>query len=416
MEVKPGYKRTDAGVVPEDWQATTIGEVCKTSSGTTPARSLHDRYYRGGDTHWVKTLDLNNSEIITTDERVTPAALDETSLKVYPAGTVLIAMYGGFLQIGRTGILRVPAAVNQAITAVQSKSDVMLPEFLIALLNYRVSYWKAVASSSRKDPNITSRDIKAFPVAYPSVSEQRAIATALGDVDALLASLDQLVTKKRDLKQAAMQQLLTGQTRLPGFDGEWSRVRAGEVGTFRGGSGFPTNLQGATSGDHPFFKVSDMNHEDNAVFMVTANNWITESVRRRIGATCFPEGSIVFAKVGAAVFLERKKILQRPSCLDNNMAGFMSVCDRVDVRFLHFAFLNTKLSSFVSTTALPSLNGTVLAQVELLLPPLEEQVAIAGVLSDMNAEIAALEERRDKTKLLKEGMMQELLTGRTRLV
>ena len=98
----------------ERWNVATIGELCELSSGTTPARNRHARYYQNGTINWVKTLDLNNSLIKVTDEKVTDQALNETSLKVFPVGTVLVAMYGGFRQIGRTGLLGTPAAVNQA--------------------------------------------------------------------------------------------------------------------------------------------------------------------------------------------------------------------------------------------------------------------------------------------------------------
>ena len=170
MEVKPGYKQTKVGVIPEDWKVSTLGAMAQTSSGTTPARALQDRYYRNGTIAWVKTLDLNNSDLVATSERVTELALKETCLRVYPVGTVLVAMYGGFQQIGRTGLLRLPAAVNQAITAIQLKGDTLISEYLLGTLNYRVGYWRGVASSSRKDPNISSQDIRNFPIAYTSTT------------------------------------------------------------------------------------------------------------------------------------------------------------------------------------------------------------------------------------------------------
>ena len=111
-----------------------------------------------GNVPWVKTLDLNNSEIHFTDERVTQAALSETSLQLYPAGSVLVAMYGGYNQIGRTGLLSIPAAVNQALTAIRPDPRKLNSGYLLRVLNYRIDYWKSVASSSRKDPNITGKD------------------------------------------------------------------------------------------------------------------------------------------------------------------------------------------------------------------------------------------------------------------
>ncbi|MGA0588155.1 restriction endonuclease subunit S [Dyella sp. KRB-257] len=238
----------------------------------------------------------------------------------------------------------------------------------------------------------------------------------MSDSDALIESLEQLIAKKRQIKQGTMQVLLTGKQRLPGFAGRWERVRAGDVGSFRGGNGFPIAFQGDVLGDYPFFKVSDMNNDGNETFMSNSNNWISERAKRRLGATVFPEGSIIFAKVGAAVFLERKKILAKPSCIDNNLAAFVLDRSRAEIRFVHHALLETKFGSLVSTTALPSLNGAVLSQIPLELPPLAEQEAIAEFLSDMDTELAELETRLAKTRQLKQGMMQELLTGRIRLV
>ncbi|EEC31385.1 type I restriction modification DNA specificity domain protein [Burkholderia pseudomallei 576] len=254
-------------------------------------------------------------------------------------------------------------------------------------------------------------------IPFPQIPEQSAIATALSDVDALLSSLEALIAKKHDIKQAAMQQLLTGKTRLPGFEGEWRHISAGELGYFRGGTGFPIAFQGEREGTYPFYKVSDMNNEGNKTFMVAANNWVSDDARRVIGATVFAPGSIVFAKVGAAVFLERKRILSKPSCIDNNMAAYVIDETKASVPFIHAQLLAKRFGDLVATTALPSLNGKVLAAMPLYVPSsIAEQIAIAEVLSDMDAELAALEARRDKTRLLKQGMMQELLTGKTRLV
>jgi type I restriction enzyme S subunit len=238
MEVRLGYEQIELEAVPTGWNLDCLGNLCGTSSGTTPPRSAAERYYRNGTIYWVKTTDLTNSDISVTEELVTKTALDETSLRVYPIGTVLVAMYGGFNQIGRTGLLKVPAAVNQAITAIQTNPKSLVSEYLINYLNYRISYWKTVASSSRKDPNITSHDIKKFPIIFPDIREQTAIAAALSDVDALITSLDRLIAKKRDIKQAVIQQLLTGKTRLPGFSSEWERKKLGDVFNVTAGGDF----------------------------------------------------------------------------------------------------------------------------------------------------------------------------------
>jgi len=274
-------------------------------------------------------------------------------------------------------------------------------------------YQAVMAQSTRFQVPITTQ--RKLSLVIAPLPEQGAIATVLSDVDALLGGLDRLIAKKRDLKQATMQQLLSGQTRLPGFNGEWETLPARDIGVFKGGSGFPLAAQGEAGGEYPFFKVSDMNNEGNETVMTTANHYVSEHARKRLGATAFPADSIVFAKVGAAVFLERKKILGQASCIDNNMAAFVLNKSRAEVGYVHALLLSKKLGALVATTALPALNAKQFGGMPLAIPPLPEQRAIAVVLSDMDAELSALEARRDKTRALKQAMMQELLTGRTRL-
>lgn len=258
QQVPEGFKRTDVGIIPQGWAVSPLFQVCSFGGGTTPPRSQHDRYFVGGSNNWIKTTDLNNSLIGTSEELITEEAISETGLKKHPFGTVLVAMYGGFNQIGRTGLITKPSAINQALIAVKPKPKKLDSYYLLSELNYNVDYWKGVASSSRKDPNITSNDVKNYKIALPSVEEQTAIAKALSDVDALLAELEKLIGKKQAIKTATMQQLLTGKTRLPQFathaKGEnqgqskgtksselgerpedWDEIELGEVFNFKNG-------------------------------------------------------------------------------------------------------------------------------------------------------------------------------------
>lgn len=205
------------------------------------------------------------------------------------------------------------------------------------------------------------------------------------------------------------------QTEVGVIPDEWDCLLARELGVFKGGSGFPLCAQGQRAGEYPFFKVSDMNNEGNETFMTAANHYISEQTRKHLGAQAFPAGSIVFAKVGAAVFLERKKILGQPSCIDNNMAAYVLDGSRADVRFVHSLLLMKRLGALVATTALPALNGKQLGEMVLALPPLPEQRAIAAALSDVDALLATLDQMIAKKRDLKQAAMQQLLTGKTRL-
>ncbi len=362
---------------------------------------------------WVKTLDLRNGEISSTDECVTDVAVQETSLQVYPPATVLVAMYGGFNQIGRTGLLRIPACVNQALSAIQVNRNRVVPEYLLAVLNYRVAHWKAVASSSRKDPNITGNDVRAFELPLPPIEEQRSIAAALSDVDALLTKLDQLVAKKRDLKEAAMEQLLTGRRRLSGFAGPWPTARIEELADVD-----PSALPSGTSQNFAFNYISLEDVDRGSLNAWSEQTFATAPSRARrllkpqdvLVSTVRPnlQSHLLFAgghgdwvcSTGFAV-LRAKPGRASPRFLFECL--FSSVVTR-------------QIESMLTGSNYPAINSGDVRRLVVPAPEYDEQAAIASVLADMGAEIAALEARGEKTRQLKQGMMQALLTGRIRLV
>jgi type I restriction enzyme S subunit len=186
----------------ECWNSKTLNDIGKITSGSTPARS-NPKFFSGGSIPWVKTTDLNNSFIIETEEKVTPKAKVRTN----PAGSVLIAMYGGFNQIGRTGCLTTPAATNQAISVLALDQKITIPAYVLAWLNAKVEVWKRIASSSRKDPNITGSDVAKFVIVLPETDEQQHIASCLSSFDALITAETQKLEALKTHKKSLMQQL-----------------------------------------------------------------------------------------------------------------------------------------------------------------------------------------------------------------
>jgi type I restriction enzyme S subunit len=419
MEVKPSYKRTEVGVIPEDWD---VVEAFELEPFITSGSRGWAKYYSDRGALFMRITNLSRETIYPdlSDTKLVDLPQDETEglRTALQDGDILISITADIGIIGYFNErIPKPAYINQHIACLRlpaKEADSLFQSYYLASHGPQRRFAEMTDVGAKTGINLTT--VGKLKLLQPPLDEQHNIATALSDVDALLVVMEQLIAKNRDLKQAAMQQLLTGQTRLPGFQGEWGALPAREIGAFRGGNGFPLEAQGERSGAYPFFKVSDMNNEGNETFMTTANHWISEQARRHLGSTLFPADSIVFAKVGAAIFLERKKILLQPSCIDNNMAAFVLDKSRADVRFVHTLLLNKKLGALVATTALPALNGKQLGEMMLALPPLHEQIAIAEVLSDMDAELTALEQRRAKTVALKQAMMQELLTGKTRLI
>ena len=235
-------------------------------------------------------------------------------------------------------------------------------------------------------------------------------------MDALLAAQDKLIAKKRDIKQAAMQQLLTGKQRLPGFSGEWEVKRLGEIGIFLKGSG--VRKDESLSGDLPCIRYGEIytQHDD----------YIKEfhsSISAVVAATAklLKKGDLLFAGSGETKE-DIGKCVAFVDALEAYAGGDIVILrpDNADAMFLGY-YLNTtpiamQKASRGQGDAVVHISANSLSQIVVAMPKFEEQTAIAIVLSDMDADLAALEQQRDKTRAVKQGMMQELLTGRIRLV
>jgi type I restriction enzyme S subunit len=231
------------------------------------------------------------------------------------------------------------------------------------------------------------------PLPVPPAKEQLAIATALSDMDALLAGLDRLIAKKRDLKQAAMQQILTGQTRLPGFQGEWVVQSLGELCSLKSGQA-----------------ITSENIDDHALYPCFGGNGLRGRTR-----TYTHEGA--YALVGRQGALCGNVVGVGGKFFASEHALVVTARPAVSIAWLTVVLARMNLNQYSESSAQPGLSAAKLLLLDVLTPQtVAEQTAIATVLSDMDAELAALEARRNKTRALKQAMMQELLTGKTRLV
>ena len=201
-----------------------IRELSTVRSGSTPLRA-NKAYFKNGKYPWVKTTDLNNSKILKTEESVTALALTDTSVRLFPENSILVAMYGGFNQIGRTGLLTKAAATNQALSVLNVDEEKVKPLYILYYLNSRIARWKRFAASSRKDPNITSSDVGAFPITYCGLKEQQKIADFLTSVDTKISQLTEKHRLLKNYKKGVMQQIFSQKIRFKDDDGndfpEW---------------------------------------------------------------------------------------------------------------------------------------------------------------------------------------------------
>jgi type I restriction enzyme S subunit len=256
-----------------------------------------------------------------------------------------------------------------------------------------VARLRALATGTTSVAAIYTRDLLRMLFVVPPPTEQGAIAGALSDVDALIGALDQLIAKKRDLKQASMQQLLTGQKRLPGFSGDWEVKRLATVCAMKSGQG-----------------ITDANIDGFSKFPCYGGNGLRGFTSRFTHNGCH-------ALIGRQGALCGNVLSVEGMFFASEHAIVVTAFPQTDIHWLAYVLEKMRLNQYSESSAQPGLSVAKLLNLDLAVPPSKgEQTAIAEVLSDMDAEIAALERRRDKTRALKQGMMQELLTGRTRLV
>lgn len=402
MSVRPGYKRTEVGDIPEDWECVQVTSVARLESGHTPSK--RQPQYWGGEVQWVSLHDsqrLDGDAIFTTTQTITAEGLKNSSARILPAGTVIFSRTA---TVGKATILGVDMATSQDFAAYVCGPR-LNNIFLMHLFRSMSRFWYSLMAGSTHN-TVYMPVFRSLRVQLPPIEEQHAIAAALSDVDALLIGLDRIITKKRDLKHAAMQQLLTGQSRLPGFSGEWDLKRLGEICEIEMGR-TPSRLIPAYWGrGYTWLSIGDLKSK----FVSTSSEEITELAASTM--TKIPKGTLLMSfklSIGRLCFSGCDLYTNEAICSFNNI--------RANADFLYYILGRVDFSLYGKQAVKGyTLNKYSLNSIEIPLPPRLEQAAIASVLSDMDAELDALEARRAKTAALKQGMMQELLTGRTRLV
>lgn len=398
MEVRAGYKQTELGVIPDDWGVSTLSQLSGfITKGATPTTYGY-KWETSGVLFLRSECVAEDGLDLTQSMYISPAAHAALRRGEVLDGDILVTITGN---VGRVVWLQgVGAAnLNQHIARVRINASHAEPRYVYHFLSQpSVRRHFNSITTGQAYPQLSLVQVRETQIAMPSFKEQHAIATALSDVDALLTAQDKLIAKKRDIKQAAMQQLLTGKQRLPGFSGEWKVKRIGDVFDVTAGGDFDDSRSSSFQDErHPFpvysNAISSRGLYGYSDYADHAAGSITVTARGLVGVANFR--SHKYTAIGRVIVLQPKEV--------------------GDGRF--FAeYINERITFALETTGVPQLTAPQISGYKLPVPSFPEQTAIATILSDMDAELAALEQQRDKTRALKQGMMQELLTGRIRLV
>ena len=383
--VAAGYKLTEVGVIPEDWETTPLGTICSMKSGAS----------------------------------ITSASIDNTARFPCHGGNGLrgftdrFTHSGRFALIGRQGALcgNVVGVSGQFFASEHAVVVTACPQTDIGWLTYVLGGMRLNQySESSAQPGLSVAKLLLLDVACPPTkAEQRAIAAVLTDMDALIGSLEALMAKKRAVKRAAMQKLLNGRIRLPGFGRQWKTAPLSTIVSIRDSRVSPSTLPGRTL-------CVELEHIGQGNGRLTRSSSSSSASERVSTKYRFEVGDILFGRLRP--YLRKWWHADRAGVCSTEIWPLATDPSKADNAFVYALVQAGRLNEAANVsygTHMPRADWGVVSEVALPLPPLAEQRAIAAVLSDMDAEIAALEGRRDKTRAVKQGMMQQLLTGSIRL-
>ena len=398
------------------WTKSKLGELYEVYSGNTPSRS-DNRNYQNGEIPWIKTTDLNNSIICSNEEKI--SVYGATKLKVLPEKSVLIAMYGGFNQIGRTGLLAYPATINQALVALMPVNEIN-PNFLLNFLNFKKESWRNVAASSRKDPNITKNDVEKFKISFPSIDEQSAIGFLFRTLDDLLASYKDNLANYQSLKAAMLSKMFpkagkaVPEIRLDGFEGEWRIIKLGDVL-----SELKSGLSRELSNDDIGLPVIRANNISDGILNLDRDikYWFKEDPKGANTANYFVKENDILvnfinseAKMGTAAI-----VLREPDRETIYTTNILKLTVKEDY-YPYFIYLMTFVQSYqnyIKSITKPAVNQASFSTVDFkkydfLCPAFREQQAIGSYFSNLDQLITSYQEKITQLETLKKKLLQDM--------
>lgn len=417
VEMKSGYKMTEVGVIPEDWEVKNVSESCLIKARIGWQGLKKTEYMSSGDYLLITGTDFDNGQVNwRTCAYVSKARYEQDSnIKIRPQD-ILISKDGTIGKVAYLGMIPKAGTLNSGIFVIRANDRKIGQVFLskIFMSFYFEDFLNRLVAGSTIN-HLYQKDFVKFCFPLPNSEEQTAIATALSDVDSLISALTKKIEKKKAIKQGLMQQLLTGKKRLPGFCGDWIKKKVSSVSDIlRGGSPRPIENYIVKSGGVNWIKIGDV--DSSAKYIFRTNEQIIESGIQY--SRFVHSGDLLLSN---SMSFGRPYILKTEGCIHDGWLVIQNYDKYFDKEFLYYLLGSDEVlkqyKSLAAGSSVLNLNKDIVGKVVLYFPPsISEQTTIANILSDCDSEIAALEEKRDKYKEIKQGMMQQLLTGKIRLI
>ncbi|MFR9542917.1 MAG: restriction endonuclease subunit S [Rikenellaceae bacterium] len=385
--IPQGYKESPLGVIPQDWEVRRLGEVATISSGGTPSREKKE--YWNGDIPWITTSLVNMPMIYFADEHITDLGLNESSAKILKAQTILMAMYGQGNTRGKVSMLKIIASTNQACAAIVPINQI--EEYIYYYLDSKYQTIRDLSNDGGQK-NLSLGIIKEFKIILPPLAEQERIAEVLGTWDVAIEKQGALVDALTRRKRALMQQLLTARKRLPNFSAPWQEVELGELLDYEQ----PTKY---------LVKSTEYDNSYTTPVLTAGKTFILGYTDEEFGV-CEKLPVILFDD-----FTTASKFVGFKFKVKSSAAKLLYAKGDYDIRFVFEAMQNIRyivggherhwISKF--------------AYITILIPTIEEQKAIAQILTTADKEIELATTKLNSLRTQKRALMQQLLTGKKRL-
>ena len=403
-------------VVPEDWNIKHLDDFGYIVSGGTPSTSVPS--YWNGMIPWCTPTDITGTEgiiISKTEKCITEDGLKNSSADVLPSGSLLLCTRA---TIGDSKINSIPMATNQGFKNVVPFKDTCI-KYLYYLLQTkkREMLEKATASTFAE---ISKSALCEIPLQAPDKQEQEQIAQVLFDIDALITDLQKLIQKKKNIRQGTMQMLVTGKKRLDGFSGEWVKINLAKNSRLKARIGW----QGLTTAEYLdegySYLITGTDFKDGRIEW-NGCHYVDYDRYAQDPNIQVSNGDLLLTKDGTIGKVAFVTDLKRPATLNSGVFLVKPITDAYTAHFMFYVLESSVFKDFLQQLSAGStinhLYQKDLVKFDLFVPPTkEEQEAIAGILFDMDCDIHKLEEKLSKYQKVKQGMMEELLTGKVRLV
>jgi type I restriction enzyme, S subunit len=410
MVIRKGYQQTEFGIIPEDWHIKKISEFTDATSGGTPSRFIKE--YWNGDIRWMNSGELNLKKVFDVEGRITELGLKKSATKLIPKNCILIGLAGQGKTRGTVAMNYVELCINQSIGAILPNES-FDPEYLYYNLDSRYKELRKISTGGEGRGGLNLTLIRNISIPLPpTVKEQLIIKKILQDLDHLLNSLDSLIQKKKNIKQGAMQELLTGKRRLEGFSGEWKTVTFGDISKIkRGASPRPIDDPKYFGQGRGWIRISDVSKSFK--YLEKTEDYLSKLGESK--SVIVDKGDVIMS---IAATVGRPIIVKMEACIHDGFIVFSKLTNDINPEFLYYVlkYYEPKLSKTGQQGTQSNVNSKLVSEMKFLKPSMNEQDVISKIFSDMDLEIQELENQLEKYTNLKQAMMQKLLTGEIRLV